>query len=99
MWSFLDLCSIYRIFVHRFAEVAATLDTRLLKRKTLRFEHDKKKQEAVYELNWVLVSPSVLALSNSTRQCTVDPDSADSQSCCVFLKKQESKQLKPIGYW
>lgn len=43
--------------------------------------------------------PPVLALPRLDGYYTIDTDACDAQVGRVQLQKQESKVLKPVGYW
>lgn len=98
--SFLDICNALRRLVECFARQAASLKNKLWKNKPTKFglltEKGLKTMNALEE---ALVSPPVLAWSNSTGNMTFNTDVCDKQVRRVLLQEQEDKTTWPIGYW
>lgn len=68
------------------------------KKEALRFEFYNERRKPVNTLNHMRETPPVLALLQINGQYTIFKYACDTYIGCIWLKEQEDKSLKPIGY-
>ena len=93
--GFLGLCSYYRRFIDRYAEVASPL-TALL-RKGLKFQWSDECEKAFVELKTALTSPPLLAMPRDDDQFILDTDASDRSIGAVLSQMQDGKE-RVIAY-
>jgi len=89
--SFLGLCSYYRRFVHKFADIAAPLHE--LQRKNAPFVWQEEQESAFNRLKEVLTSAPVLGVPRDEGMFTVDSDASSVGIGAVLSQQQEGREV------
>lgn len=97
LWSFWELCNVYRRVVPNFSRTAAPLNRRLKKGEQTTFELNNEERQTVDDLNEKLTTSPVLTLPRPAGQFIIETDACDNG--CVLLQEQEEGEIRPLGYW
>ena len=89
--SFLGLCSYYRRFVHKFADIAAPLHE--LQRKNAPFVWQEEQESAFNRLKEVLTSAPVLGVPRDEGMFTVDSDASSVGIGAVLSQQQDGREV------
>jgi RNase H-like domain found in reverse transcriptase len=99
--AFLGICNVYRLFIPKFATIAAPLTRHLRKNSPDSFDLEENPDAAaVFEqLRSMLTSPPTLALPKQGLEYVLDTDTTKSQLSVFLQQRDEHGVLDPIGYW
>lgn len=95
--QFLGLSGFFRRFIEKYAAIAKPL-TQLL-RKDSRWKWQDEEEMAFQTLKQKLTSRPILAIYNPAARTEVHTDASQAGIAGIILQEQESKLLKPIGYF
>ena len=89
--SFLGLCSYYRCFVHKFADIAAPLHE--LRKKNAPFVWQEEQETAFNQLKEVLILAPVLGVPRDEGVFTVDRDASAVGVGTVLSQQQDGHEV------
>jgi RNase H-like domain found in reverse transcriptase len=99
--AFLGICNVYRLFVPKFATIAAPLTSHLRKDSPDSFDLEKSPDavESFEQLRSMLTSPPTLAFPKQGLEYVLDTDDTESQLSACLQQRDEHGVLHLIGYW
>lgn len=96
---FVEMCDVYRRFVCRFSQAAASLNVRTGKNQPVEFGLNVVELDTFQKLKEPLMSSSILVLPRHGQWYILNTDACDYQIERALLQQQLNKAKLPAEYW